>query len=262
MKTKKFISLLIILLIGSCSFFTYGQEEKPESQIYMIWDEVVKPSKVADYEKAFKHAMDLWKEYSYPYSMYSFNTEDFHYYFSIPINSLDDIDDVFAASEKMGEKMGKDKFAKMHDMFTGTYEYARPIIIHSRPDLSFIPEKKAEETQEANFRYWGICYGIPGMEKEIETAFKKYVDLYSSNNIQNGWETYMGSIGTEMPYYFYVQSGKSQGEFWSIVEDINKSNVEMSKEGMKLWNKFMSVLRKYETKTGWYRPDLSYIPQE
>ena len=105
MKTKKFISLLIILLIGSCSFFTYGQEGKSEPQIYMIWDEIVKPSKAVEYEKAFKHAMDLWKEYSYPYSMYIFNTEDFHYYFVIPINSLDDIDNVYAASEDMAKKM-------------------------------------------------------------------------------------------------------------------------------------------------------------
>lgn len=262
MKTKKFISLLIILMIGSCSFFTYGQEEKPESQIFMVWDEIVKPSKVADYEKAFKHAMDLWKEYSYPYTMYVFSTEDFHYYFSIPINSLDDIDNVFAAFEEMAKKMGKEKYAEMHDMFSGTYEYARPMIIHSRPDLSYIPKNLTENDEEANFKYWGICYGIPGMEKEIETAFKKFVELYSGNNIQNGWETYMGTIGTEMPYYFYVNSGKSQGEFWSSMEEINKNNPELSKQSMEVWNKFMSTLRKYETKTGWFRSDLSNILQE
>jgi len=36
----------------------------------------------------------------------------------------------------------------------------------------------------------------------------------------------------------------------------------MSKEGMENWNKFIAALRKYETKTGLFRPDLSYIIQE
>ena len=62
MKIKKFISLLIIIMIGSCSLFSYGQEEKPESQTFLVWDEIVKPSKVAEYEKAFNHAIDLWIE--------------------------------------------------------------------------------------------------------------------------------------------------------------------------------------------------------
>ena len=262
MKTKKIISLLIIFMIGSCSLFSYGQEEKPESQTFLVWDEIVKPSKVAEYEKAFKHAIDLWKEYSNRYPLYVFNTEDFHYYFVIPIKSLDDIDDVFAASEELAKKMGKEKFGEMHDMFTGTYEYAIPMIIHSRPDLSFIPKNMAENVEEVNFRYWGFCYGIPGMEKEIETAFKKFVELYSANEIPNGWETYMGSIGTETPYYFYVESGKSQGEFWNLIEEINQKHPEMSKEAMNVWGKLLTSLRKFETKTGWFRPDLSYIINE
>ncbi|MDX2445548.1 MAG: hypothetical protein QNK30_17265 [Bacteroidales bacterium] len=262
MKTKKFISLLIILLIGSCSFFTYGQEEKPKSQILMVWKEVVKPSKVGEYEKAFKNAMDSFKEHNYRYPIFLYVTEDNHYYLVVPISSLDDIDDVFAASNELMGKMGKEEFTKMHEMFTGTYEYGQPMIMYTRPDLSYTPEDMIENTDENTFMYWGFCSGIPGMEKEIETAFKKFVELYSSNNIQNGWQTFMGSIGTEMPYYIYSESGKSQAKFWSLMEEINKNNPELSKQSMEIWNKFMSALRKFETKTGWYRPDLSYFPQE
>ena len=64
------------------------------------------------------------------------------------------------------------------------------------------------------------------------------------------------------PKKIYIESGKSPGDFWSSMEEINKNNEAMSKESEEVYIKFLAALRKYENKTGWFRPDLSYFPEK
>jgi len=80
------------------------------------------------------------------------------------------------------------------------------------------------------------------------------VDLYKSKNISNGWNTFIGDIGTDMPFYFWTASGKSAADFWSQGE--KETKILGEEEVMKLEQKDMALYRKYESKTGRPRPDL------
>jgi hypothetical protein len=51
----------------------------------------------------------------------------------------------------------------------------------------------------------------------------------------------------------------SAADLWSQAE---KRHQAMGKELPDLWWKAMDTIRKFEFKTGWFRPDLSYIPKE
>jgi hypothetical protein len=84
------------------------------------------------------------------------------------------------------------------------------------------------------------------------------ITLYKSKNLEDinyGWKLYMGDIGTDMPFYFFIHSGKNAADFWYQEE---KRHEAMGKELPDLWWKVLETIRKYEYKTGWYRPDLSY----
>jgi hypothetical protein len=62
-----------------------------------------------------------------------------------------------------------------------------------------------------------------------------------------------------MPFYFFVHSGMSAADMWTEAE---KRHDAMGQELFDLWWKAMKTTRKFESKTGWFRPDLSYIPKE
>jgi len=62
-----------------------------------------------------------------------------------------------------------------------------------------------------------------------------------------------------MPLYFWVFAAKSLADFSSQDEKYVKM---MGEDKVKaLQSKTSSLLRKWETKTGMFRPDLSYIPK-
>ncbi|NIM59870.1 MAG: hypothetical protein GTO16_13165 [Candidatus Aminicenantes bacterium] len=62
-----------------------------------------------------------------------------------------------------------------------------------------------------------------------------------------------------MPLYIGFATGKSASDLFIHWEKQQELEAE---EGKALWEKTWAVCRKFETKTGWFRPDLSYIPKE
>jgi hypothetical protein len=83
--------------------------------------------------------------------------------------------------------------------------------------------------------------------------------LYESKNIQAGYWVYMGDMGTDMPLILVAQSAKSAKDYYSRTAQINAT---LGAEGEALLKKTWSVVRKFEEKDGFIRPDLSFLPGE
>jgi hypothetical protein len=66
--------------------------------------------------------------------------------------------------------------------------------------------------------------------------------------------------GAEMPFYFWAETGKSAADYWAESDKVIKKFGE--EKHAELWNKFLATLRKFETKTGQPRPDLSNTPKK
>jgi hypothetical protein len=159
----------------------------------------------------------------------------------------------------MAEKIGMERWQAVMKRVNDKSEYYRMYMIYHRPDLSYTPESARLKPEEKDFIFWDFYYIQPGMEREFEELNKEWVALYKNNNIPVEYDFYVGDIGTEMPVYFYAESGKNDVDFWTQHE---KSWKLFGKEGGDLWKKTIVLVRKREMKTGRYRPDLSYIPKE
>ena len=259
MKTKISVLLSVFLLAGFCSQISFAQAQEQKPQLFMIYDVVVKPAMVAGFEAAAKGEWALAVEGKSPYLWKTYSSDDLHYYFLTPMKNYADIDAMDKTSEEMRKKLGEERFKANDKAYDGTFEYLRIGFIYLRPDLSYAPEKPALKPEEANSLFWGLCYVESGKEAEFEKVFKEYVAEYKNKNIATGFTTYEGGFGTEVPFYFFAMSAKSIIEVFSEDEKATKMvGEEKSKE---LGNKMMGTLRKYEFKTGRYRPDLSYIPE-
>jgi hypothetical protein len=258
MKPNKLAGVFLWLAVGvmALALVAAAQEKKP--QLFFVEDDVVKPAMVAQFEaviKEFNAAM--LTQFNWPWAMETYATEDFHYYLCYPMASLTDLDKAFSVFNEILGKFGEQKWDALNRKLGDTIEYFKQSTITFSPELSCVPEKPGLKPEEMKFVYWGFCYVMPGREKEFEAQFKKIAALFKAKNVDHGFNTWVGGIGTELPLYIYTELGKSAADFFLTSEKAMKI---LDPEVTKLWNKTLTIMRKYEFKMGTYRPDLSYAP--
>ncbi|MEE8179531.1 MAG: hypothetical protein V3T89_00215 [bacterium] len=256
MRGKVSIFLMVGFVVSLCATTTLAQVEEQKATLFLFWDVLVNPSKVVEYEAATKEEVALYSKHKFPYPWSSASTDDFHYYFLIPVDKFADIDNIYKALNETQRKMGAEYQALMK-RFSGTYEYIHMYMWYLNHDLSYTPENPRLKVEEEKNIYYTYLYFKPGMEKEAEEIAKKWKALYKSKNISDRYYLWVGDIGTDMPVYCVLGGGKSAADFFSQAE---KNDKLLGEEAMALWEKTLKLCRKIEQKTGRPRPDLSLIP--
>jgi hypothetical protein len=92
---------------------------------------------------------------------------------------------------------------------------------------------------------------IPGKEGEFEAINKEW-------NARDPFYTWVGDLGTKMPVYVWVEYAESVADYAVAEEKFWKA---MGEEGAALSKRTRALIKKMESKTGRYRPDLSYEPK-
>ena len=259
MRGKILISLMVGLVVTLWAVTALAQAEEQKDQLYFLEQVVVKPSMVAEYEAHVKEVLDLCNKYKFTYPFHVSNTDDFLYYFLFPVEDFADIENLYKAFGELEEKTGAEQWQAMLKRVEGTFEYYQYSIFHYLPELSYIPEKPRLKAEEANFFFWEFAYIPFGKEKELEGNIKEWVELYKSENIPDGWSTYVGDIGTEMPLYVFLFRAKSAADYYSQSEKTQKLLGEKYQELLAKW---FAICKKLEFKTGRFRPELSYTLKE
>jgi hypothetical protein len=247
-KAAVFLVVCLFTVLFVFSGLTGAQEQK--AQLYSISEMVVKPAMAAKFEAAVKREIEL----GYPMPFETYSTDDFYYYFLVPIENYAGIDAMNKAEGEWAAKIGQEYQALMKSV-EGTFDYYRSGVVRSLPELSYAPKKARFKPEEQKFITWGFAYVEFGKEKEFADIAKQFVEVSKSKDTSIGWNMYMVQSGTEMPLYFWAESGKSAAEYWGESEKAIKKMGE--EKYVELWNKMSALLRKYESKTGRPRPDLS-----
>jgi hypothetical protein len=263
-KMKKFLTIiplviLLCFLVCLCASTTLAQAKEQKAQLFMVEDISVLPSKVSDFEAHVKTIQKFANEYKFPYPIYVYNIDDYSYFYVIPVKDFADIDDFNKAKMEWIERMGQENLMSILKSGEGSYKHLRWFIIRHRPDLSYTSDKPRFKPEEANFMSIPLCYVKPGKEREFEEICKEWVLHDKSVNRADSYDTFVGDIGTEMPFYFWVARAKSAADFHKQQEIYG---TKAGEKFMELWNRTMALFRKYDEKTGWFRPDLSYILKE
>jgi hypothetical protein len=258
MKPNRLVCVLLFLAVSVLAFALPAPAQEKKPQLYMVEDDVVKPAMVAQFEAVVKEVnATLFKAYGWPWPFQVYATEDFHYYFLYPFESFADIDKGFGRFSEMLGKFGEQKWDALNRKMGDTTEYIKQGTVMLSPELSYSPEKPRLKPEEAKFVYWGFCYVMPGKEKDFEAQTKKIVALYQAKKISAGFKTWIGGLGTEMPFYFFSMTAKSAADMFVTDEKTTKL---LDPEATALWNAMLKLMRKFESKMGTARPDLSYTP--
>lgn len=256
MKSTFVVILSRLLLVTLCGFPARAQAQEQKGKLYFFEDLLVKPAMVSQYEAALKKEIEL----GYPFPFMTYTTADFHYYFIFSIDSYAGIDKVNKGEEEWAAKIGQEKFAVIMKSAEGTFEYYKTGVIRSMPELSYVPKQPRLKPGEQKFISWGFASVEFGKEKELEEVFKQWVALSKENNSGNGFNTFKAEMGVEMPYYFWTETGKSAADYYTEGERESKQMGEQKVAD--LWGKTIALFKKFETKTGMPRPDLSVMPKK
>ena len=259
MRGKVIILLTVSIAVSLWALTALPQAEEQKEQLFLIQDVVVKPSMVSEYEAVVKEWTAQFKKHKFPYPCAAYSTNDFHYYFLNPIKNYADVDNWEKAWDELGKKMGKEQSQALMKLFDDTWEYTKFATYYQVPELSYTPEKPRLKPEETKFTILHFCYIQAGKENEFEKILKEAVALYKSKNIPDGYNIFAGDTGAELPVYVIAEGGKSPSDYYSQAE---KNYALLGEEEKALSKKMLAILRKYESKSGWARPDLSYMPEE
>jgi len=246
--------LLTILLLMIIVPFNANSQTNDIPTMLVMWENEIPPDMVSEYEEVVKKEVALFKKLNYPRSWYLYHTDDYHYWFVMTIKDLNDFEQL---NQELGSylvRLAEEGFIFTEE-FKGKTNFMKPTIMQWLSDLSNMPDGTIDFSKAQYFR-WGQCYVKVGFEDKFIQNWGEWVKLFKENQLEIGWHLYTGIIGTENPFFMW-------GEIYDSPLDMEtkraKASQKISDDSDKLWSETLQYLRKIEIKTGWYRPDLSYV---
>ena len=232
---------------------------QPKPSFITVHEEVVPPSMAMRYEaltKEFLAAMAAKNVTDPNIGFTAFMTPDFHYvYISRLQGGLGGYETMYNAWMSLPDKVGKDKWADLMARSIGTTSSYNEILAMRRDDLSYMPATPRLKPEEQMYARWQFYYLVPGKESEAEQVAKDYAALFKSKNIPDGFTIYMAMNGNDLPLLVAAITAKSPADFAMSDE---KNTATLGNDLRALQARALSITRKFETREGWYRPDLSY----
>ena len=235
-----------------------AQEAKP--QYLVLHQEFAKPSKIADYEATSKEFVALVKKHKALMPHFSFEclqSPDFTYTYVAPIKSMADMDAINAEFGAMAQAAGAG-WADLNKRGGATTEYIRESVVVSAPELSYIPAQPRLKPAEMPYRHLDLYYLKPGTEAEADAVAAEFVKLFKAKGVPDGYTLFKTVIGAEMPLFAVSVGAKDAADFHA--EDA-KLRTLLGSEGTALFARAFALTRRYESREGVLRPDLSVPAQ-
>jgi len=250
------VVLALTFFLGLLPAAIYPQDAQPE--LYLVGDFLVDTSRVAEYEAAVKDLLANLEKHGFPFRLDTSTTDDGHYYVIYPLKNYAGADAWFKAWAELGQKIGAENLQALHRRIVAAEIERVYQFWTSRPDISFLPEKERLKPEEIGYYTWDFVWLVPGKEAEFEAVNKEWIALSKAKRARDPFLTLAGDLGTEMPVYLWIEYGKSAADYAAAEEKFWKA---MGEEGAALSKKTRALIRKTDSKTGQYRPDLSYAPK-
>ena len=242
--------------------FAGEENEGPKPQMFVIYKDVVHPSKTTEYEAAIKHMISEFTAYNIdPEKMgwRAVSGPEMGYVYLMPIENFAGIDRMHEDWEAAMAVIGAEKIEAMMTAVTETMEHVEVFHVQHRADLSYMPEEPTLKPEDVKYVQYGFYYVMPGKKKVMEEVAKQFAELYKANNVETGWSIYESLTGNDLPLFVVAHPARSQAEFYQQREALRAAFGDDSK---KLSEKVMQAVRRVELKDGWTRGDLSYPATE
>jgi len=255
-RRNRIIAIALTSALGLLPTAIFSQENQPP--LFLMGDFLIEVSRTAAYEEAFKEVLANLKTHEFPFVLDTYSTDDNHYYVIYSMQSYAGADAWLKAWAEISQKMGPENLRALHERLAAAEIERIYLFWIFRPDISFLPEKERLKPEEIGYYTWDFVWLMPGKEAEFEAVNKEWIALSAAKKALDPFMTYQGGLGTKMPVYVWFEYGKSAVDYAAAEEKFWKA---LGEDGAALSKKTRALIKKMETKTGRYRPDLSYSPK-
>jgi hypothetical protein len=253
----------VIPILGLCfSMFLpalkASQDAPPPPQLYLMADIQVEVARVPEYETALKALIAALTESGFAVVFDTYATDDSRYYIIYGLEQgYGSVDGLHKAWRDAAVKIGPPEFRALHARMTDC-ELGRTMRFWTfRPDLSFLPSPERLKPAQIGYYTWDYVWLVPGKEAEFEALNRDWISLSAAHKSRDPFMTYQGGYGNEEPVYVWFEYGKSAADY-AVAEEAYWAS--LGDAGADLSKRTRATIRRLDTKTGRYRPDLSYAP--
>ena len=260
MKSPSLAALVMILVVLSSVIGVPRPEERTEDwpALFLMEDILVDISRTAAYETALKELIAELGRSGFPFRFDTYVTDDSHYYIIDGVENYAGIDRWKAAWLDLAQKMGPDVFQSYRRRMAAAELGSDHRFWYFRTDLSYLPQEERLKPEEIGYCTWDYVWLAPGAEPEFESLNTEWIALSRSRGARDPFLTYAGDFGSDGPIYCWFEYGKSAADYALAEEKFWKS---LGDKGAALSKRTRALIRRMETKTGRYRPDLSFAPR-
>jgi len=226
-----------------------------QDQLFFIHEDDVLPSKSVQYNNTSAEFAKVLREQNIPeLAAFAHMQEGYHYLWVTPIENFAALDE--NPWSKLEEKIGKEAFDALFAGYDGTYTAHRSYFVKYRDENSYVPEG-GDWDDETTYRRWDYNWVNPDMAEEATAISKEWAELHKSKGAPHGYRVYTGGIGTDVPLIIVFRWAKGPAE---MVAQMAENSEVLGEEAAALWARTASMLTKTDSKSGWYLPDISYVP--
>jgi len=239
---KLTVSFILLLYTG----FVFAQTAP---QMFAVYHDEVSPSMDAVYKENLKKLKAACEQTKANFNWITVAFDDNSYSHMVPIKSFADFDKNMMADLEL--KMGKPALAEIFAAFDKCVEKQDSYVVMSVPSACYLTPAPGD-----NFR--DVTFWIPmaGKEAEVEKILQEWIKLYQSKNAPGGVLTYKALFGTE-PGYAFISWGKNPVDLFTKEQ---KNNELFGEEAAKLWQKTLSITKRFQSKRAWVLIDHSNPP--
>ncbi|MEJ2310993.1 MAG: hypothetical protein P8Y10_01700 [Gemmatimonadales bacterium] len=232
-------------------------QEDEGPQMFFVHQEVVKPSMIAEYEAAAADWMKLLSgstEAKGKIAYYAYSGPQIGFVYVVPIDDFSHFSEMGDAFDAVADEVGApwEEAGNRSDMAADHFESG--FYVH-RPDLSYEPANPRLGDDEVKMVHWDFWYALPDKTDDLEAVAKEFVELYTSESLDTGWNVYQAITGGDLPLYVVAVQARDEADFYANEARLNEL---VGAEAQKLGMKALKAARRVEPFIGWYRPDLSY----
>jgi len=246
----------LAMLTVAAGAAAFGQDQR---QFYVIHQEFAKPSMQQQYEAAAKEfvAMVTKNKAAMPhFSFAALSSDDFTYTYVARIPNYAGIDGINQDFGALAQKEGQ-AFADLTKRSGAAMESVRESVVSLSPELSYVPAMPRLKPEEARYFHYDLYHVMPGRELEAEAIAKEFLTLFKSKNIPNGYRLFKAEMGPEMPTIIIEVGAKDPADSYT---QSASDRTALGEAGKALFAKAFAITRRFETRSGWLRPDLSVLP--
>lgn len=230
----------------------------PAMETWMIHQEMVQPSKVAQYEATTREFVETVKANRDTAPHFVFSTlmsPDFTYTYALQIPNMAGVDTINGEFGALAQKLGP-KWADLSRRNGETLTSVREFVVGVVPSLSYQPATPRLKPGEAKFAHFDFYYVMPGHEDEADKICADFAALYKAKNLPNGYWIMKSVLGSDMPAIIVRTDAKDAADFYGAqAQDM----AAIGDAGKALFARAFAITRRFETRDAWLRPDLSLM---